>query len=75
MTLEQLNLRETDNIYVYELCDTFEEFVTDHYTFVKDITKKKFKEKQFIDCKIQEKVKKKDKIKEKDTFKIKKDNT
>ncbi len=47
-----MNLKETDNIFVYELFTSLSRFVIDHYTQVKDITHKKFKKNQFIDCKI-----------------------
>lgn len=39
---------------MYELCISLGDFVVDHYTQVKDITQKKFKKGDFIDCKTKE---------------------
>ena len=49
--LEELNLKETDNIVVYQLSTNLNQFVIDHYSPVKDITRKKFNKGDFIDCK------------------------
>lgn len=39
---------------MYELCVSLNNFVADHYTQVKEITYKKFKKGDLIDCRIQE---------------------
>ncbi len=39
---------------MYQLCISLGKFVGDHYTQVKDITHKKFKKGEFIDCKVDE---------------------
>ena len=39
---------------IYQLCTSLGRFVIDHYTQVKDITFKKFRKGEFIDCKVEE---------------------
>lgn len=49
-SLEKLNLRDTDDIYVYELHVNFTSFVKSHYNINKEIDLDDIKVNSFIDC-------------------------
>lgn len=59
VTLENLHLREDDNIYAFELCLDFSTFVKNHFSFSEmdnyDIEQKDLKVGEMIDCRSPEK--------------------
>lgn len=52
ITLNQLQLRDTDVIYAYEMHTNFKSFIHQHYTHKKlDLLNKELRIDQFVDCK------------------------
>lgn len=52
ITLDQLQLRDTDTIFAYELYIDFKSFISQHYSHKKmDLETKELRIDQFVDCK------------------------
>ena len=54
-TLEDLNIRETDKLYAYELINNFNNFVSTHFSNTEYLDEDELKKDMIIDCNHEEK--------------------